>query len=260
LGTIGKFAFLSRNIGIELSPDLVIQTRRPCDTDIMSSEKYELAQDDLEVALEEIRSSVDKATGRIRSKKMNPEDKRQLVTRCRSKLNDAGSLLKEMEHEARVAPMQYRREMLTKVRHFREEMSRIQHSLQPLTAQVSMGGADLEAAADDRLTPEERMRQQVMMGRDVLERTGQSIERSQQVAIETEEIGGAIVDDLGVQRETLERARGRLQDTNAELSRGRRVVARIKIATVYNKIILIGVIVVEFLIIICIVYFKWIKK
>merc|ERR1712029_61622 len=182
------------------------QTRRPCDTDIMSSEKYELAQDDLEVALEEIRSSVDKATGRIRSKKMNPEDKRQLVTRCRSKLNDAGSLLKEMEHEARVAPMQYRREM-------------------PM--------------------------QQVMMGRDVLERTGQSIERSQQVAIETEEIGGAIVDDLGVQRETLERARGRLQDTNAELSRGRRVVARIKIATVYNKIILIGVIVVEFLIIIC---------
>ena len=74
----------------------------------MSSEKYELAQDDLELALEEIRSSVEKATGPIRSQKMNPEDKRQLVTRCRSQLNDAGSLLKEMEHEARVAPMQYR--------------------------------------------------------------------------------------------------------------------------------------------------------
>ena len=38
--------------------------------------------------------------------------------------------------------------------------------------------------------------------------------------------GGAIVDDLGVQRETLERSRARLQDTNAELSRGRRVLTR----------------------------------
>jgi len=225
----------------------------------MSSEKYELAQDDLELALEEIRSSVEKATGPIRSQKMNPEDKRQLVTRCRSQLNDAGSLLKEMEHEARVAPMQYRRDMLTKVRHFREEMSRIQNSLQPLTVSGGgLGGVDLEAGDD--LTPEERMRQQVVMGRNVLERTGQSIERSQQVAIETEEIGGAIVDDLGVQRETLERSRARLQDTNAELNRGRRVITRLKIATVYNKIILIAIIGVELLIIGCIVYFKWIRK
>ena len=79
----------------------------------MSSERYELAQDDLEAALEEIRTSVQKATssgigGGGRKKALNPEDKKQLVTRCRSQLNDAGSLLKEMEHEARVAPIQYR--------------------------------------------------------------------------------------------------------------------------------------------------------
>jgi len=230
----------------------------------MSSERYELAQDDLEAALEEIRTSVQKATssgigGGGRKKALNPEDKKQLVTRCRSQLNDAGSLLKEMEHEARVAPIQYRREMLNKVRHFREEMTRIQQSLKPL-AEVSSSGfgpADFDSAD---MSPEERMSHQVMMGRQALDRTGQSIARSQQVAIETEEIGGAIVDDLGNQRETLERTRGRLQDTNAELSRGRRILTRLKVATVYNKIIMIAIIVIELLIIMCIIYFKYIRK
>ena len=42
--------------------------------------------------------------------------------------------------------------------------------------------------------------------------------------------------------------------------RGRRVITRLKIATVYNKIILIAIIGVELLIIGCIVYFKWIRK
>ena len=47
--------------------------------------------------------------------------------------------------------------------------------------------------------------------------------RSQQAALESEEVGGEIVSDLGVQRETLERARTRLQETNAEISRSRKV-------------------------------------
>ena len=51
----------------------------------MSSERYELAQDDLEVALEEIRDTVERATSQGGGRKkgtLNPEDKRQLVTRC----------------------------------------------------------------------------------------------------------------------------------------------------------------------------------
>ena len=50
----------------------------------MSSERYELAQDDLEVALEEIRDTIERATSQGGGRKkgtLNPEDKRQLVTR-----------------------------------------------------------------------------------------------------------------------------------------------------------------------------------
>ena len=80
------------------------------------------------------------------------------------------------------------------------------------------------------------------------------------MAVETEEIGDAIVSDLGLQRESLERSRARLQETDAELSRGRRVLVRLKVSTIYNKIILIFIILIELCIIAALVYWKWFSK
>ena len=84
--------------------------------------------------------------------------------------------------------------------------------------------------------------------------------RSTQVAVENEDIGDAIVSDLGLQRESLERSRGRLQETNAELSKGRRILLRLKVSTVYNKIILIFIIIIELCIIAALIYWKWFTK
>ena len=82
------------------------------------------------------------------------------------------------------------------------------------------------------------------------------IGRSTQIATESEEIGDAIVSDLGLQRDALERSRARLQETNAELSRGRRILVRLKVSTIYNKIVLIFIIIIELLIIAALVYWK----
>ena len=84
--------------------------------------------------------------------------------------------------------------------------------------------------------------------------------RSTQVAVENEEIGDAIISDLGLQRESLERSRGRLQETNAELSKGRRILLRLKVSTIYNKIILIFIIIIELCIIAALIYWKWFTK
>ena len=64
--------------------------------------------------------------------------------------------------------------------------------------------------------------------------------RSTAVAHETEEIGGTIVNDLSVQRETLERARGMLHETDVELSRSRRILKRISRGTLHNKVLVVG--------------------
>ena len=77
------------------------------------------------------------------------------------------------------------------------------------------------------------------------------------MAVENKEIGDAIISDLGTQRETLERSRARLQETNAELSRGRRILIRLKVSTIYNKILFLFIIIIELCILAALVYWKF---
>lgn len=53
----------------------------------------------------------------------------------------------------------------------------------------------------------------------------------------------------GVQREALERARERLHETNAGLSRSRKILRRLYFGVIENKVLLIVIIVVELAII-----------
>lgn len=74
-----------------------------------------------------------------------------------------------------------RNEMLTKVRQFREEMARLQNRLRhvtDLTASGNKTGAnDIPDGGHVGMSEEEKLRQQVMLGTESLERTSQSIAR-----------------------------------------------------------------------------------
>ena len=72
----------------------------------MSSERYELAQDELEALLERVESTIEIITDK--KKKVNSEEHRYWISRSRSELNDARGFIQEMEQEARTAPPQYR--------------------------------------------------------------------------------------------------------------------------------------------------------
>ena len=72
----------------------------------MSSEKYELAQDELEALLERVESTIDLIADKKR--RGNSEERRYWISRSRSELNDARGFIQEMEREARAAPSQFR--------------------------------------------------------------------------------------------------------------------------------------------------------
>lgn len=52
----------------------------------------------------------------------------------------------------------------------------------------------------------------LLQGTESLNNASQSIERSQRIAVETEQIGTDIIEELGEQREQLDRARDRVSD------------------------------------------------
>ncbi|KAL1461309.1 hypothetical protein WDU94_013216 [Cyamophila willieti] len=91
-------------------------------------------------------------------------------------------------------------------------------------------------------------------------RTGQSILRSEQAALEAEAIGTGVISELGVQRESLVRARDRLVETDLHVSRSRRMIVAIRRRVFYNKLFLIFIILVESISLSVLLYLKIFKK
>ncbi|CAG9764057.1 unnamed protein product [Ceutorhynchus assimilis] len=103
-------------------------------------------------------------------------------------------------------------------------------------------------------------RQMVAEGTQVLERTGESIARSHQIAIETENIGTEVISELGEQREALLRTRGRLEDANSQLDSAKSIITKMGRNILYNKLILIMIIVLEIIILATLTYLNFFNK
>ena len=80
------------------------------------------------------------------------------------------------------------------------------------------------------------------------------------VSVETEQVGIGIIDDLETQRESLERTRHRLIDTDLQITRSRNILKKMYLNVTTNKIILICIIFIELGILIGLVYWKFIAK
>lgn len=112
---------------------------------------------------------------------------------------------------------------------------------------------------------------------DVLQRTSESIQRSNQVAHETETIGAGVsiqlpcylyswliffgfqvLGELGEQRETLLRSARRLDDADQELSKSRAIIRKLGREVLYNKIILIFIIILELAILVGLLVLKFV--
>jgi len=93
----------------------------------------------------------------------------------------------------------------------------------------------------------------------MLGRTSDSIARSHTVAIETEEVGHGIINDLAEQREALGRTRERLGETDEELSRSKKLIKSIYRRIFADKFILIGIIVLEVIGLFVVIYWKYLR-
>ncbi|KAF6200123.1 hypothetical protein GE061_006424 [Apolygus lucorum] len=107
---------------------------------------------------------------------------------------------------------------------------------------------------------ESRQREVLLEGHSALERTSRSLQNSERVAIQTEEISTGIMRELGVQGETLRGAQSRLTEIDSSLSKSRQVLSYMHRNVFMNKMLLIFVIICEIGIIACIVYLKYLKK
>ena len=126
----------------------------------MSSERYQVLQDDLDALLERIEASL---TWLLKKNNSLNELKSGLA-RCQRQLDEGRSFLTEMEREARSAPLQYRSEMLSKVRSYRESVSKIQSDIRKRQVEITKDKFSSTRRMEDEEegeSTEEVLRQQV---------------------------------------------------------------------------------------------------
>lgn len=96
--------------------------------------------------------------------------------------------------------------------------------------------------------------------RKVLMRTNDRLDGIKSIAVETEEIGRAIVEELEEQRETLSGARDRLDNIESSRQSSHRYVSAINRHVFQDKLLLLLIIAVEVCTLIGLIYIKYIRK
>uniref|UniRef100_A0A3Q0SQR3 Vesicle transport through interaction with t-SNAREs 1B n=1 Tax=Amphilophus citrinellus TaxID=61819 RepID=A0A3Q0SQR3_AMPCI len=112
----------------------------------------------------------------------------------------------------------------------------------------------------EEVTHLQSQRALLLQGTEALNNASQSIERSQRIAAETDQIGTDIIEELGDQREQLDRTRNRLVNTGENLSRSRKILRAMSRRLVTNKLLLGVIILMELAILGAVIYLKFFRK
>ncbi|XP_074886552.1 vesicle transport through interaction with t-SNAREs homolog 1B isoform X2 [Buteo buteo] len=189
------------------------------------------------------------------------EEKKKLIREFDEKQREANETLREMEEELKYAPLPFRNQMMSKIRAYRRDLSMFQREMR--STDLGLGpGSQGNMKYGIFSTENEQSSQRVMLlqGTDSLNRASQSIERSHRIAAETDQIGTDIIEELGEQREQLERTKSRLVNTSENLSKSRKILRSMSRRVTTNKLLLSIIIILELAILGGVVYYKFFRN
>ncbi|XP_030806477.1 vesicle transport through interaction with t-SNAREs homolog 1B [Camarhynchus parvulus] len=193
------------------------------------------------------------------------EEKKKLVREFDEKQREANETLREMEEELKYAPVPFRNQMMSKIRAYRRDLSMFQREMRSTDLGLGRGNQGdtkygIFATENEQSTNLQSQRVLLLQGTDSLNRASESIERSHRIAAETDQIGTDIIEELGEQREQLERTKSRLVNTSENLSKSRKVLRSMSRRITTNKLLLSIIIILELAILGGVVYYKFFRK
>ncbi|XP_037652471.1 vesicle transport through interaction with t-SNAREs homolog 1B [Sebastes umbrosus] len=227
----------------------------------MSSEEFEKLHEIYKSLYEELKLMPERAL------RCHGEERKRLVRSFDERQGEAEEVLQGMEEELRSAPSSYRNTMSTKLRMYRRDMGKLQRDVKNSAPAFGSSSHTVEgshqgiySSQNQQSTNQQSQRALLLQGTDSLNNATMSIERSQRIAAETDQIGTDIIEELGEQREQLDRTRNRLANTGENLSRSRKILRAMSRRLMTNKLLLGVIILMELAILGAVVYLKFFRK
>ncbi|KAM6091792.1 vesicle transport through interaction with t-SNAREs homolog 1A isoform 2-T2 [Theristicus caerulescens] len=154
-------------------------------------------------------------TGRIgKVPKLVGDDKKQMVANVEKQLEEARELLEQMELEVREIPPQSRGMYSSRMRSYKQEMGKLEADFKRSRIAYSDEVRN-ELLGDDGNSSENQLiklreeRAHLLDNTERLERSSRRLEAGYQIAVETEQIGQEMLENLSHDREKIQRARER---------------------------------------------------
>ncbi|XP_072195682.1 vesicle transport through interaction with t-SNAREs homolog 1A isoform X3 [Excalfactoria chinensis] len=162
-------------------------------------------------------------TGRIgRVPKLLGDEKKQMVANIEKQLEEARELLEQMELEVREIPPQSRGMYSSRMRSYKQEMGKLEADFK--RSRIAYSDEVRNELLGDDGNSSENQRAHLLDNTERLERSSRRLEAGYQIAVETEQIGQEMLENLSHDREKIQRARERLRETDANLGKSSRIL------------------------------------
>ncbi|XP_075071795.1 vesicle transport through interaction with t-SNAREs homolog 1A isoform X1 [Mixophyes fleayi] len=191
-------------------------------------------------------------TGRIgKIPKLSADEKKQVVMAVEKQLEEAKELLEQMDLEVREIPAQSRGMYSNRMRSYKQEMTKMETDFKRSRIAYSDEVRN-ELLGDDGNSSECQMiklreeRAHLLDNTERLERSSRRLESGYQIAVETEQIGHGILENLSQDREKIQRARERLRETDTNLGKSSRILTGMLRRIIQNRVLVVvlGIIIV----------------
>ncbi|XP_028936324.1 vesicle transport through interaction with t-SNAREs homolog 1A isoform X2 [Ornithorhynchus anatinus] len=169
--------------------------------------------------------------------KLPPDEKKQMVTSVEKQLEEAKELLEQMDLEVREIPPQSRGMYASRMRSYKQEMTKLETDFK--RSRIAYSDEVRNELLGDDGNSSENQRAHLLDNTERLERSSRRLEAGYQIAVETEQIGQEMLENLNHDREKIQRARDRLRETDANLGRSSRILTGLLRRIIQNRILIV---------------------
>ncbi|KAF4516937.1 hypothetical protein B566_EDAN008026 [Ephemera danica] len=167
-------------------------------------------------------------------------ERKNVISDVERQVEEAQELLEQMELEVREADASARPKLRTRLESYRAELKRLsqEFSKARTPSYQDSFGEDGSIFGESTGGLQEEQHQRLLDNSERIERTGRQLSAGYRIALETEEIGTEVLRDLHTQRETIQRTRSRLRETDAELGRSSRILNTMIARSIQHRVVL----------------------
>lgn len=189
---------------------------------------------------------------------LNGEQKKQKLSEVKVGLDEAESLIRKMDLEARSLQPSVKANLLAKLREYKSDLNNLKRDVKKASLADSQSARDelLESGMSDALMASADQRGRLLMSTERLNQSTDRIKESRRTILETEDLGVSILQDLHQQRQTLLHTHDTLHGVDDYIGKSRKILTSMTRRMSRNKWILGGLISVLVVAIILIAYYK----